>query len=150
MRKFWIFFIFLGLLSAGSAYAQKKHRKEGFKENHTPFGRKKKEKKNQKVFAKRGGGLFHKRAKSRGNADHFASNRISGRKSFWSSVFGGKHSSNASLRKTKPAKKHEDSKLFRSQRTKHKVSHRKTQQKAGRKRERTRKRGNVLFSKKKH
>jgi hypothetical protein len=149
MRKLWIFFLLLGFISATPVLAQKKSRKEGFKENHTPFGRKKKEKKNQRG-SRRGGGMFHKRSASRGNADHFASNRISGRKSFWASIFGAKKSSNASLRKTKPAKKHEDKALFKRHRTDKKRGHASKLGKQNRKREKTRRRGNDVFSRKKH
>ncbi len=148
-KRILIFFLFLGLVSAGSVFAQSKSRKEAFKENHSPFGRKKKEKRNQKVFKKRGGGLFA-RKKSRGNSQQFASNRIRGKKGFFASVFGPKANHNASLRKTKPPKKHEDRKLYKSQRTKAKNGHRTRQKKQNRKREKTRKRGNVLFAKKKH
>lgn len=149
-KRIWILFVFLGLiLSSGSVYAQRKSRKESFKENHSPFGRKKKEKRNQKVFKKRGGGLFS-RKKSAGNSSEFASRRRTGRSGFFASIFGPKANRNASLRKTKPAKKNEDRALFKKHRTTAKKSHRKKQDKQNRKRERTRKRGNVLFSKKKH
>jgi hypothetical protein len=149
-KRIWIFFVFLGLMiSAGSAYAQKKTRKEAFKENHSPFGRKKKEKKNQKVFKKRGGRMFARRS-NQGNSNTFASNRIIGKKGFFENVFGPKAGRNASLRKTKPAKKSENKALYKKERTRAKNYHRAKQQKQNRKREKTRKRGNVLFAKKKH
>ncbi|MBC7863987.1 MAG: hypothetical protein IAF38_13505 [Bacteroidia bacterium] len=149
MRRFWIFFLLLGLISATPALAQRKTRKEGFKEDHNPFGRKKKERKNQKG-SRRTGGLFSKKAHSKGNADSFAGNRISGRKSFLSSIFGGRKSSNASLRKTKPAKKNEDRALFKRHRTNGKKSHESKLGKQNRKREKTRRRGNDVFARKKH
>lgn len=134
--------------TAGAVFSQQKSRKENFKENHSPFGRRKKEKKNQKVFSRRGG-LLRRVSGQRGNANFFASNRILGRKNFFESVFGARHSSNASLRKTKPAGKHDERALFKRQRTSAKNQHTKVQQKQGRKRDSSRKRGNVLFQKKK-
>lgn len=147
MKRLWIFFLFAGLICFTPAFAQKKSRKEGFREDHTPFGRKKREKKNQKGL--RRGGLFHKRAQSKGNADRFAGNRISGKKSFWAGIFGSKKTHNASLRKTKPAKKGDDKALFKRHRTNGKKGHTKKLGKQNRKRERTRKRGNDVFSRKK-
>lgn len=147
MRRLWIYFLLLGLITTAPAFSQNKSRKEPFKENHTPFGRKKKERKNQR--AGRRGGLFKKRSSSRGNANQFAANRISGRKSFLAGIFGPKKSNNASLRKTKPARKNEDSRLFKRHRTDKKASHQKRQLKQNRKREKTRRRGNDVFSKKK-
>ena len=143
MRRFWIFFLLLGMVSAVPVFAQKT------KENQTPFGRKKKEKKNQKVFSKRGGGMFHHKKTGQGNANQFAGNRISGKKSFWASIFGTRSSNNASLRKTKPAKKGDDHALFKRNRTNGKRNHANKQTKNNRKREKTRRRGNDVFSRKK-
>ena len=131
-------------------FGQNRNRSEGFKENHSPFGRRKKEKSNQKFFSKRaGGGIFRLFGRSsKGNSESFANNRIIGRKGFFASAFRSKHSGNASLRRTKSAKK-DDKNLFKRNRTNSKISFRKKQDRQGRRRERTRKRGNVLFSKRK-
>ena len=148
MRRVALFLLFVGLICSIPAFAQKKRGGEGHKENASPFGRKKKEKKNQRAFRHRGGGLFSRKA-SAGNADQFAGNRISGKKSFLASIFGNRANHNASLRKTKPTRKNEDSKLFKRNRTNAKHNHEGRQTKQNRKREKTRKRGNDVFSRKK-
>jgi hypothetical protein len=148
MRVGKIIFILLLLTFSGSIFAQQKSRKENFKENHSPFGRRKKEKKNQKAFSRRGG-LLKRGGNQRGNANLFASRRILGRKNLIESIFGVHHSNNASLRKTKPASRHDERTLFKRQRTSAKNQHARIQQKQRRSRESTRKRGNVLFQKKK-
>src|SRR5437016_5485355 len=101
------------------SFAQKRAAKENFKENHTPFGKRKKEKKNQKgtsnSVAKRGG-IFKARSRSGGNADAFAKNSVGGSRGFLYKVFhpNSGQTRNASLRKTKPGRvqNREQSKLF--------------------------------------
>jgi hypothetical protein len=152
-RSNFILFIFLfTLLLAVPSYGQKKSRKENHGENSSPFGRKKKEKRNQsgKVFSKRGGGMFKKKH-SAGNADAFASNSIR-KRGFFSKLFSGNGGSkNASLRKSKPGKlqEKEQSKLFKRHRTSSKHKQRDTQKKQNHKRGKTRTRGNNVFHQKK-
>ena len=138
MRSGKIFLLMMFFVISGSLFCQQKSRKENFKENHSPFGRRKKEKKNQKAFSGRGS-LFRRGSTQRGNANLFASHRILGRKNFFESFFGVRHASNASLRKTKPASKHDERALFKRQRTSAKNQHTKVQQKQRRKREVSRK-----------
>lgn len=143
MRQIWIYFLLFSIALTVPVFAQKNKN-----ETENPFGRKKKEKKNQKVFSKRAPGVFS-RKKGRGNANQFANHRISGKKSFVTMIFGQRSTHNASLRKTKPSKKKEDNKLFKvahtnakRDRTNHLLNH-------NRKREKNRKRGSDVFSRKK-
>lgn len=137
------------------AFSQRK--KENYHENQNPFGKKKKEKKNQsKALSKRGGkggGLFKKKH-SAGNADAFASNRISGGRGFFYKIFhpGGSGTKNASLRKTKPGKvqDRENSKLFKRNRTSTKKHNSGFLNKQNKERSKRRTRGNSVFHKKKH
>lgn len=134
-------------------YAQK--RKENYHENQNPFGRKKKEKKNQsKALSKRGGGGLFKKKHSAGNADAFASNKISGGRGFMYKIFhgGGSGSKNASLRKTRPGKVQdkENSRLFKRNRTNNKKRNSSFLHKQNKERSSKRKRGNSVFAKKKH
>ena len=130
------------------SYGQRK--RENFKENHAPFGGRKKERRNQKgakVFAKRGGGMFS-RKKSGGNADAFASNSMRGKKGFLSSIFnGGGKTRNASLRKTKPGRvqNSEQRQLFNRHRTSGKNRHEKILKKQNKLRSGRRTRGNDVF-----
>ncbi|MFN5183027.1 MAG: hypothetical protein ACK5D5_08380 [Bacteroidota bacterium] len=150
-RKTIVIFLVSIFIGTGNfLFSQSKRRSEGFKENHSPFGRRKKERSNQNVFSKRKGGFFARLfsgRKSRGNAESFANHRIIGKHGFFSN-FRSKRSGNASLRRTKTARR-EDRNLFHSRNTKSKISFRKRQVKQSRRRERNRKRGNVLFSKRK-
>jgi hypothetical protein len=151
--------IFLGsllFLFPQDIFAQKKAAKENFKENHNPFGKRRKEKKNQKgtskTIAKRNG-IFKGRSKSGGNADAFATHSISGSKGFFYKVFhpnSGK-TRNASLRKTKPGRvqDREQSKLFHRILSKNKARHESIQSRQRKERHRNRKRGNDVFSDKK-
>ena len=152
VRRFLIFLVLFCLFySSNSIFAQRKSRSEGHSENHSPFGRRKKERRNQRFFSKRAGlGFFSflRGKRSRGNSERFANNRIIGKRGFFASLFGSRHGGNASLRRTKTARR-EDRNLFRRHHTKSKISFRKRQDRQGRRRERTRKRGNVLFSKRK-
>lgn len=149
MSRYIVFLVSVVFL-AGFEYSfgQSKSKKENFKENHSPFGRRKKEKKNQKRLS-RGGSLFRRHSSGRGNANQFAAHRILGRKSFLASLFNTNHNNNASLRKTKPASRHDERALFKRQRTGAKNQHTKIQKKQQRRRDSTRKRGNVLFQKRK-
>lgn len=134
-------------------WAQKRTGKENFKENHTPFGSRKKEKKNQKgtsnSIAKRGG-IFKKWKKSGGNADAFANNSISGGRGFMYRLFhpNGGSPKNASLRKTKPGRvqNREQPHLFHRLFTPNKGRHERIQNKQRKERRRNRKRGNDVFS----
>jgi hypothetical protein len=143
----------LTLCCALPSYAQKSRNPDKkFRENHSPFGKKKKEKHNQ--HAKRGGGLFRK-GRSKGNADAFASHSISGRRGFISRMFHGSGSGapkNASLRKTKPGKTQnkEQAGLFKRNRTKNKNYHANIQRSQKRDRDKRRVRGNSVFHKKRH
>lgn len=151
LRKHVLLLLLIAILgSSNFIYGQRKSKNEGFKENHSPFGKRKKERSNQRFFSRRAGkGLFNfSRNRSRGNAESFANHRIIGKRGFFASLFRSKHSGNASLRRTKTARR-EDSKLFRRHHTRNKISFRKKQERQSRKRERSRKRGNVLFSKRK-
>ncbi len=140
------------------SYAQKAKKESTFKENHTPFGKRKKEKKNQKGTSgkiSRGGGfsLFKKRQKSGGNADAFASNSARGGRGFMYKLFhpNSGQTKNASLRKTKPGKvqNREQHKLFHRLFTKNKGTHERVQKTNRKERSRKRKRGNEVFSDKK-
>lgn len=142
-----LIFVFL-FFSVENSFSQAKTRKENFKENHSPFGRRKKEKKNQKRLS-RGGSLFRRQSSGRGNANQFAAHRILGRKSFITSLFNTRHNNNASLRKTKPASRHDERALFKRQRTGAKNQHARIQRKQQKRRDSSRKRGNVLFQKRK-
>jgi hypothetical protein len=133
------------------AFSQRK--KENYHENHNPFGRKKKEKKNQsKALSKRGGGMFKKK-RSAGNADAFAGNRISGSHGFLYKIFhsGSSGSKNASLRKTRPGKvqDRENSRLFKRSRTGTKKRNSSFLHKQNKERSSRRSRGNNVFHKKK-
>ena len=149
------FFLLLPVFSV----AQKANKESSFKENHTPFGKRKKEKKNQKGTSgkiSRGGGfsLFKKRNKSAGNADSFANNSTTGGRGFFYKLFHPFSSSakNASLRKTKPGKvqNKEQKRLFHRIFSKNKGNHERIQGRKRKERSRTRKRGNDVFSDKKH
>jgi len=131
------------------SHAQKANKESSFKENHTPFGKRKKEKRNQKGTAgkiSRGGSfsLFKKRTKSRGNADGFASHSITGGRSFMYRVFHPNNGAtkNASLRKTKPGKvqNREQKNLFQRLTTRNKLKHESIQSKNRKERARKRKR----------
>ena len=144
-------------LLPGYAHAQKANKEKSFKENHTPFG-KRRERKNQSSAGKisRGGGFswFKKRKHSAGNADHFASNSARGGHGFMYKIFHPNSGSpkNASLRKTKPGKvqNREQKGLFRRILTNNKGTHERVQKNNRRERARKRKRGNAVFSSKKY
>jgi hypothetical protein len=138
-----------------AALAQKAKQEGAFKENHTPFGKRRKERKNQKGTAgkiSRGGGfsLFKKRNRSAGNADAFASNSMRGGRGFMYKIFHPNSSSprNASLRKTRPGKvqDREQKKLFHRIVTKNKSGHERIQSNKRKERSRKRKRGNEVFA----
>ncbi len=144
----------LGLLFCTPSFAQRTSKPEKFKENHSPFGRKKKEKSNQR----HGGGLFsglkfRRGGSSHGNADEFASNSSHSKRGFISRLFhrGGEHEKNASLRKTKPGstQNHEQRALFRRNRTHNKNDHERIQNYQKKERKKKRVRGNDAFKKKK-
>ena len=145
-----IFFLFPQML-----LAQKKTTKENFKENHNPFGGRKKERKNQKgtsnSISKRGG--IFKRSRSSGNADAFANHSMTGGKSFFYKLFHPNSGTtrNASLRKTKPGKvqNREQPKLFHRLMSNNKARHEKIQGRQRKERHRNRKRGNAVFADKK-
>jgi len=139
---------------AETSYAQKKSKGENYHENQTPFGKKRKEKRNQsKALSKRGGGGLFKKKFSAGNADAFASNSVRGKRGFFSRLFsgGGSSSKNASLRKTRPGKTQnkEQSQLFKRNRTKTKNNNSGFLHRQNKDRSAKRKRGNAVFSKKK-
>lgn len=128
-----IFFCALILLvfAPQESLAQRKTKRENFKENHNPFAGRRKERKNQggtsaKVFQKRKG--FFVRKRSAGNADDFAAN---GHRSggwftnFMASLSLNKSQRNASLRKTKPGKvqDREQPRLFHRNASKNKLRH---------------------------
>lgn len=147
-----LFFLLLSLAIVSPAFSQKK---ENYHENQNPFGKKKKERKNQsKALSKRGGGGLFKKKHSAGNADAFANNSIRGGRGFLSKIFGGGSASskNASLRKTKSGKsqRKEDSALFKRSRSSNKKKYSGTQQKERKHRNKTRERGNSVFHSKKH
>ncbi len=153
----WLLLGFLFLLPEYSS-AQKANKEKSFKENHTPFGKRRKERKNQKGTAgkiSRGGGMsiFKKRQKSAGNADAFASNSARGGRGFMYRIFHPNSGSpkNASLRKTKPGKvqNREQHKLFHRLSTKSKMNHERIQKTNRKERSRRRKRGNDVFPDKK-
>lgn len=136
--------------------AQKKASKENFKENHNPFGKKKKEKRNQKGTSGRirRGGLFAKHHRSMGNANAFAKHStLRGGGGLVYKIFhpfaGGER--NASLRKTRPGKvqNREQKKLFKRLMTTSKGRHEKIQKRQRRERQRGRRRGNEVFNRKK-
>ena len=138
--------------------AQKKTVKENFKENHNPFGKRKKERKNQKgtsnAVAKRGGIFKRFSSKSSGNADAFATHSIRGGSGgFVYKLFhpNGGSAKNASLRKTKPGKvqNREQSKLFHRLMSNNKGRHERIQGNQRKERHRNRKRGNDVFPTKK-
>jgi hypothetical protein len=161
MRKLSGILLLAGLfmLVPALSFAQKAKQENSFRENHTPFGRKK-EKKNQRGTAgkiSRGGGfsLFKKRKKSAGNADHFASNSSTGGRGFMYKIFhpnSGSAPKNASLRKTRPGKvqNREQPRLFRRILTNNKGTHERIQGQKRKDRARKRKRGNEVFGDKKH
>lgn len=136
------------LLLPGFLSAQKANQESSFKENHTPFGKRKKERKNQSTAGKisRGGGLFSfkKRKKSAGNADHFANNSIRGGRGFMYKLFhpNSNQPKNASLRKTRPGKvqNREQKGLFHRLTTKNKLNHERIQSRNRKERARKRKR----------
>ncbi len=158
MRRILIIALLGGLffLIPQASFAQKKTKKENFKENHTPFGKRKKERKNQKgtsnSISKRGG-IFKNWGKSSGNADAFANNSMSGSKGFMYKLFhpNGGQAKNASLRKTKPGRVQngEQPKLFHRLFTKNKARHENIQGRQRKERHRSRKRGNDVFPDKK-
>jgi hypothetical protein len=150
MRKSGLICLFLlfALLWADSAFAQAKRRRENFRENHSPFGGRKKERRNvrgSKVFARRGG-LF-KRQVSRGNADAFALNSIRGKRGILAQIFGTSKGHNASLRKTRPGKvqNREQRALFKRHRTMGKNRHERILKRQNRLRSGRRNRGNDVF-----
>jgi hypothetical protein len=133
---------------------QKRSKRENFAENHTPFGGRKKERRNQsKVFSKRKGGLFN-RKHSASNADAFAANRISGGGGFLSGLFHPKRGTttrNASLRKTRPGKvqDREQAFLFKRNRTNAKRRNSSILHQQNKMRGQKRVRGNKVFAHKK-
>ena len=140
------------------SFAQKAKKESSFKENHTPFGKRKKEKRNQKGTSgkiSRGGGfaLFKKRTRSKGNSDAFAKNSTTGGRGFMYKLFHPNSGSpkNASLRKTKPGKvqNREQHRLFHRLFTKNKGTHERIQKNNRKERTRKRKRGNDVFADKK-
>jgi hypothetical protein len=156
MKRFLGIFVLLGLflLAPSAMLAQKRAAKEDFKENHTPFGQRKKEKRNQKgtsnSIAKRGG-IFKKKSRSGGNADAFARNSITGGRGFMYKIFHPGSSSqpkNASLRKTRPGRvqDREQHKLFHRLMTPNKGRHERIQSRQRKERSRNRKRGNAVFA----
>ena len=156
MRRI-LFIALLGCLffvAPQDIFAQKKTVKENFKENHNPFGRRKKERKNQtsNSIAKRGG-IFRNWGKRNGNADAFASNSISGSKGFMYKIFhpNGSSPKNASLRKTKPGRvqNREQPRLFHRLLSNNKARHEKIQGRQRKERHSNRKRGNDVFPDKK-
>jgi hypothetical protein len=136
--------------------AQKKTVKENFNENHNPFGKRRKERKNQKgtsnTIAKRNG-IFKRRNRSSGNADAFATNSTTGSRGFMYKLFhpNGGSPKNASLRKTKPGRvqNREQPRLFHRIFTRNKGRHEQIQGRQRKERGRNRKRGNDVFSDKK-
>lgn len=149
-----IFFVLtIAFFAVESSYAQKRSKGENYHENQNPFGKKRKEKKNQSRVRSKRGGLFKKNS-SAGNADAFAGNSIVGRKSFISKIFGGggsSNSKNASLRKTKPGKTQnkEQSKLFRKHSNNNKSKNSRFLHRQNKERSSRRSRGNAVFHKKK-
>ena len=129
-------------------FSQRVTKPEKFSENHSPFGRKKKEKSNQRrgLFA----GRF-KRGKSQGNADDFASHTVGAKHGLLSRIFKGNSDKNASLRKTKPGahQNKEQSTLFRRNRTKNKNDHDRINHMQNKERKKKRVRGNDAFKIKK-
>ncbi len=102
-KLFLFIVIILGLIVITPAFAQRTSKQEKFNENHSPFGRRKKERANMRHSLFAGKKLF-RRGKSHGNADDFASNSGHAKRGFLSRVFsrGGGSERNASLRKTTP------------------------------------------------
>jgi hypothetical protein len=152
-KHYTLVFLLLSMMVALPAFSQRQ--KENYHENQNPFGKKKKEKRNQsKALSKRGGGGLFKKKHSAGNADNFASNRISGGRGFFYKMFHGNHSGskNASLRKTKPGKVQdkENSRLFKRNRTSTKKRNSGFLNKQNKDRSSRRTRGNSVFHKKKH
>ena len=138
----------LGLMVFAPVYAQKVTKPEKFSENHSPFGRKKKEKRNQ------GGKLFtfsFKRNKSHGNADNFASHSSGSKHGIFTRIFKSSNDRNASLRKTKPGSEQskEQNKLFRRSRSKNKNDHDRVNHAQSKERKKKRVRGNDSFKVKK-
>ena len=156
MRRLSGIFLLLGIffLAPALSFAQKAKKENSFNENHTPFGKRKKEKRNQSTAGKisRGGGfsLFKKRKKSAGNADAFASNSARGGRGFLYKVFHPNSGSpkNASLRRTRPGKvqNREQKSLFHRIVTKNKSTHERIQGSNRKERARKRRRGNDVFS----
>lgn len=145
----WIcLFLLLTFLGVDFVYGQAKRGREKFRENHSPFGGRKKERRNvkgSKVFARRGG-LF-KRGMSRGNADAFAANSIRGKRGIIAQIFGTSKGHNASLRKTRPGKvqNREQRSLFKRHRTMGKNRHERILKRQNRLRSGRRTRGNDVF-----
>ena len=73
------FLLFLFLFGFNSVYAQKKVKGSNFHENQNLFGGKKKEKSNQSKALSKRKSLFNRKF-SAGNADAFASNKLTGGK----------------------------------------------------------------------
>jgi hypothetical protein len=138
------------MVVAPSAFGQ---RKEGYHENQNPFGRKKKEKRNQsKALSRRGGGGLFKKKRSASNADAFANNSVRGGHGFlYKLLHPGGGTKNASLRKTRPGKvqNHENSRLFHRHTTKNRNRNGSFLKKQNKERSSRRPRGNNVFHKKK-
>jgi hypothetical protein len=138
----------LAVLFCMPVYAQKTSKPEKFNENHSPFGRKKKEKGNQrkKLFT-----FSFKRGKSKGNADDFASHSAGAKHGLFTRIFKGGGDKNASLRKTKPGtdQNKEQRALFRRSRTKNKNDHDRINHMQNKDRKKRRVRGNDAFKVKK-
>jgi hypothetical protein len=143
-----LFVLFFALTS----HAQKKNKGANFHENQNLFGSKKKEKGNQSRALSKRGGLF-KRKFSAGNADAFASHKVTGGRGLFSRLFnsGGQNSKNASLRKTRPGKiqNREQSKLFGKYHTNNKKRNNAFLHKQNKRRKMSRVRGNSVFAKRK-
>ncbi len=151
-KLFLFIVIILGLIVITPAFAQRTSKQEKFNENHSPFGRRKKERANMRHSLFAGKKLF-RRGKSHGNADDFASNSGHAKRGFLSRVFsrGGGSERNASLRKTKPGnvQNREQKGLFHWARTRNKNDHQRIQRHQNKERRKSRIRGNSAFSKKK-
>ena len=145
MNKAIFLCIALSLVFCMPMFSQRTTKQENFSENHSPFGRKKKEKGNQHGLR-----LFNfsfKRAKSNGNADHFASNSAGGKHGFFTRIFKAKGENNASLRKTKPGSNQnkEQRSLFKRSHSKNKNDHERVSSMQKKERSKKRIRGNDSF-----
>jgi len=146
------FILFLIFFGTNVIYAQKKNKGSNFHENQNLFGGKKKEKSNQSKALSKRKSLFNKKF-SAGNADAFASNKLTGRKGLIAKLFkpGSQYGRNASLRKTRPGKiqNREQTKLFGKYQSHNKKRNNAFLSKQNKRRNMTRVRGNSVFSKRK-